>query len=118
MALIVTGIRELVTNEPGYGESPLGLVSDAAFVVEDSRIAWVGPASAAPLADELVDVGGRGVVPGFVDSHAHLVFAGDRAAEFAARMTGQRYTAGGIRTTGGAGWPISGTAGGGVQSAQ
>lgn len=99
MALIVTGIRELVTNEPGCGESVLGLVSDAAFVVEDSRIAWVGPATAVPLADELVDVGGRALVPGFVDSHAHLVFAGDRAAEFSARMTGQQYTAGGIRAT-------------------
>ena len=49
--------------------------------------------------DEAQDLGGRAVVPGFVDSHAHLVFAGDRSEEFAARMTGRPYEAGGIRTT-------------------
>ena len=68
-------------------------------MIQDDRIAWVGPADAAPEADERVDVGGRAVLPGFVDSHAHLVFAGDRTAEFAARMSGQPYAAGGIRTT-------------------
>jgi imidazolonepropionase len=71
----------------------------AALVVEGSRVAWVGRADEAPAADEQVDAGGRAVIPGFVDSHSHLVFAGDRAAEFAARMTGQPYAAGGIRTT-------------------
>nr|WP_312886725.1 imidazolonepropionase [Actinocrinis puniceicyclus] len=68
-------------------------------MVQDGHVAWVGPAARAPAADTLIDLGGRAVVPGFVDSHAHLVFAGERAAEFEARMTGSPYTAGGIRTT-------------------
>ena len=63
-------------------------------------MAWAG-AGARPAADERVDAGGRCVIPGFVDSHAHLVFAGDRAAEFAARMAGRPYAAGGIRHDGG-----------------
>ncbi|MFF3444491.1 imidazolonepropionase [Streptosporangium sp. NPDC002721] len=74
-------------------------IEDAALVVEGGEVVWVGPAGAAPGADERVDVAGRCVLPGFVDSHAHLVFAGDRTAEFAARMAGRPYTAGGIRTT-------------------
>ena len=97
-SLLVTGIGELVTNDPGHG-GPLGLVADAAVVVEGRRVAWTGPASQAPAADTAYDVGGRAVLPGFVDSHSHLVFAGDRAAEFAARMAGRRYDGGGIRTT-------------------
>lgn len=98
---VITGIGELATNDPARVEQGglLGLVRDAAVVVEGSRIAWVGPADEAPAADVQVDAGGRAVVPGFVDSHSHLVFAGDRSAEFEARMTGQPYTAGGIRTT-------------------
>lgn len=95
---VITGIGELVTNDPDR-EGLLGLVTDAAVVLEGSRIAWVGPAADAPAADAHVDAGGRAVIPGFVDSHSHLVFAGDRAAEFAARMTGEPYAAGGIRTT-------------------
>ena len=62
-------------------------------------MAWVGPASWAPAADAALDAAGRAALPGFVDSHSHLVFAGDRAAEFAARMAGEPYAAGGIRTT-------------------
>ncbi|MDP9219296.1 MAG: imidazolonepropionase, partial [Actinomycetota bacterium] len=97
---LVTGIGELVTNDPAYGDgSALGLVQDAALVVQDGFVAWVGPAAAAPPADGRRELGGRAVIPGFVDSHAHLVFAGDRAAEFAARMTGEPYTGGGIATT-------------------
>jgi imidazolonepropionase len=96
-SLLVTGIAELVTTEPGAGS--VGLLADAAFVVERGRVAWVGPAAEAPSADQVQDVGGRAVVPGFVDSHSHLVFAGDRSAEFAARMAGEPYAAGGIRTT-------------------
>jgi imidazolonepropionase len=99
MAELWTGIGELVTNDPHHDGSPLGLVHDAALVVERGRVAWVGPRAAAPAADVARDLGGRAVVPGFVDSHAHLVFAGDRAAEFAARMSGTPYAAGGIRTT-------------------
>jgi imidazolonepropionase len=95
---VITHIGELVTNDPD-GDGLLGLVRDAALVVEGDRVAWVGPAAEAPDADTYVDAGGRAVLPGFVDSHSHLVFAGDRAAEFAARMTGEPYSAGGIRTT-------------------
>ncbi len=95
---VLTHIGELVTNDPAR-DGLLGLVADAAVVIEGSRIAWVGPSDDAPAADEQYDVGGRAVLPGFVDSHSHLVFAGDRAPEFAARMTGEPYSAGGIRTT-------------------
>jgi imidazolonepropionase len=99
VSVLVTGIGELVTNDPSLGPGPLGTVTDAALVVADGAIAWVGPAAAAPGADRQVDLAGRAVVPGFVDSHAHLVFAGDRAAEFEARMTGVRYDGGGIAST-------------------
>jgi imidazolonepropionase len=95
---VITGIGELATNDP-EGRDLLGTVPDAAIVTEGSRVAWVGPAAEAPAADQQVDAGGRAVIPGFVDSHSHLVFAGDRAAEFAARMAGEAYAAGGIRTT-------------------
>lgn len=99
-ALLLTGIAELVTNDPRLGDgSPLGLVTDAALVVEGGHVVWVGPQRAAPAADAARHLGGRAVVPGFVDSHSHLVFAGDRAAEFTARMAGESYAAGGIRTT-------------------
>jgi imidazolonepropionase len=99
MSMLVTGIGELVTNDPAAGVSPLGLLTDAAVVLDGDRVAWVGPARAAPAADERIDAAGRAVIPGFVDSHAHLVFAGDRAAEFDARMAGEPYTGGGIATT-------------------
>jgi imidazolonepropionase len=93
-ATLVTGIRLLASQTEEHGE-----LRDAALVLDGDRVAYVGPADGAPDADEQVDVGGRAVLPGFVDSHAHLVFAGDRSAEFAARMSGQPYAAGGIRTT-------------------
>jgi imidazolonepropionase len=99
---VLTNIGELVTNDPRAGDLPedlLGTIADAALVVDGSRIAWVGRAADAPAADEQVDAGGRSVIPGFVDSHSHLVFAGDRSADFAARMAGESYAAGGIRTT-------------------
>jgi imidazolonepropionase len=96
---LVTGIGSLVTNAPELGEGPLGLLTDAALVIDGQRVAWAGPAAKAPGADAVYDAGGRAIVPGFVDSHAHLVFAGDRTAEFNARMSGRPYTAGGIRTT-------------------
>jgi imidazolonepropionase len=100
MSLLLRGIAELVTNDPSEGDgSPLGVTRDAALVIADGRVAWVGPETAAPAADRMIDAHGAAVIPGFVDSHAHLVFAGDRAAEFAARMSGEPYTGGGIRTT-------------------
>ncbi len=95
---VLTNIGELVTNDPDAADL-LGIIEHAALVVDGGHVAWIGPADRAPEADELVDVGGRAVLPGFVDSHSHLVFAGDRAQEFAARMAGESYAAGGIRTT-------------------
>jgi imidazolonepropionase len=100
MSLLYTNIGELVTNDPSVGDgSPLGIITDAAMVIDGDRVAWVGARAEAPEADDRVDVGGSSMVPGFVDSHAHLVFAGDRSAEFAARMSGQPYDGGGIATT-------------------
>jgi imidazolonepropionase len=100
MSVLVAGITELVTNDPAAGDgSPLGILRDAALVIDEGRIAWVGAAAATPAADERRDLGGRAVVPGFVDSHTHLVFAGDRSAEFEARMNGQPYDGGGIAST-------------------
>ena len=99
-ALLVTGIGELVTCDPTLGDgSPLGVLTDAILVIENGQVSWVGPAGAAPAADVRVDLGGRAVVPGFVDSHAHLVFAGDRSREFEARAGGARYDGGGIAGT-------------------
>lgn len=99
-ALLVTGIGELVTFDPAHPD-PDGILHDAALLAVDGRIAWTGPASAAPRqdADETLDVEGAAVIPGFVDAHTHLVFGGDRAEEFEARMAGRPYTAGGIRST-------------------
>jgi imidazolonepropionase len=94
----ITNIGELVTNDE-HADDLLGAIEDAALVVEGPRVAWVGRTADVPAADQVVDVGGRAVLPGFVDSHSHLVFAGDRAQEFAARMAGEPYAAGGIRTT-------------------
>ncbi|MCX6399407.1 MAG: imidazolonepropionase [Propionibacteriales bacterium] len=98
MSTLVTNIGELVTNDPA-ADDLLGLRTDAAVVIDGGLVTWVGAASAAPAADEVIDVGGAAVLPGFVDSHSHLVFAGDRAPEFRARMAGESYAAGGIRTT-------------------
>jgi imidazolonepropionase len=97
-SLLLTGIGSLVTNDPARGDL-LGELHDAALVIEGSKVAWVGSRRDAPPADGALELGGRAVIPGFVDSHSHLVFAGDRAEEFAARMTGTPYSAGGIRTT-------------------
>jgi imidazolonepropionase len=94
---LITRIGELVTN---VGDGPgFAAIEDAALVIEGGRVAWTGPASRAPAADTVVDAGRRAVLPGFVDSHAHMVFGGERSAEFAARMAGLPYQAGGIRTT-------------------
>lgn len=96
----ITHISALVTNDPSLGDSsPLGLIQDAAVVIEGDRVVWTGESSKAPATDNAVDVGGLAVIPGFVDSHSHLVFAGDRTQEFNARMSGRAYSAGGIRTT-------------------
>ncbi|MCX5397436.1 imidazolonepropionase [Streptomyces sp. NBC_00102] len=97
---VLTRISGLVTNDPSQGDgTPLGLIRDAAVVVDGDRVVWTGPADRAPAADRAVDAAGRAVLPGFVDSHSHLLFAGDRTEEFNARMSGRPYSAGGIRTT-------------------
>ena len=96
---LITNIAELTTNVGSSDGDRFGTLVDAAVLLDGERIAWVGSADDAPDADEIVDAGGRAVIPGFVDSHSHLVFGGDRAAEFEARMAGQKYAAGGIRST-------------------
>jgi imidazolonepropionase len=95
---VITGINELVTCD-GTGPDSLGIRSNAAVVIMDDTVAWIGAAADAPACDSRIDVGGRALIPGFVDSHSHLVFAGDRGLEFAARMTGQPYDGGGIGVT-------------------
>ncbi|HZN90568.1 MAG TPA: imidazolonepropionase [Thermoleophilaceae bacterium] len=99
--LLIDNVGALVTNDPELGAGRLGLIEDAAIVFEDGLVRWAGPRRATPeaAADERVDAGGRALIPGFVDSHSHMVFAGDRTAEFVARMSGETYEAGGIRTT-------------------
>jgi imidazolonepropionase len=97
VTLVVDRIGLLVTNDPALGEGPLGLVRDASLVVDGASVVAVGRSG--ETADERIDADGRCVIPGFVDSHTHLVFAGDRGDEFAARMAGAPYRAGGIRST-------------------
>ncbi|MEW1834155.1 imidazolonepropionase [Microbacterium sp. NPDC079995] len=119
MATLFTGIAELTTNADAA--APTATIEDAALLIDAGRVAWVGAAADAETAAaardsglsstsrasaavsrsevEVIDLGGRAVIPGFVDSHTHLVFAGDRADEFEARMTGVPYAAGGIRRT-------------------
>ena len=105
MSLLLDNLAELVTNDGevtgGDPEGPgaFASVTGAALVIEAGRVAWTGPARQAPAADRRIDCAGLAVLPGFVDSHAHLVFAGERSAEFAARMAGTPYRAGGIATT-------------------
>jgi imidazolonepropionase len=98
-ATVITGIGELVTADPACGDgSPLGVLADAWLVARDGRVEAVGTGRP-PAADTVRDLAGRAAVPAFVDSHSHLVFAGDRAGEFAARMAGRRYDGGGIAAT-------------------
>ncbi len=97
MSLVIENIGQLVTLDAAEHDRPIR--TDAALVIEAGRVAWVGDAAEAPAADSRIDAEGAAVIPGFVDSHSHLVFAGDRVDEFEARMAGRPYTAGGIRTT-------------------
>ncbi|MER7049358.1 imidazolonepropionase [Streptomyces jumonjinensis] len=97
---LITNIATLVTNDPAHGDgAPLGLIESAALVIDGDRVVWTGRAQDAPAADTVHDAAGRAAIPGFVDSHSHLLFGGDRTAEFNARMSGRPYEAGGIRTT-------------------
>ena len=100
--LVVTGISTLVTNDVSLERGKLGIINNAALVVgDDNKIAWTGESVNLPreFASSAINVGGRAIIPGFIDSHTHLVFGGDRANEFEARMSGKTYSAGGIRTT-------------------
>src|SRR6202167_4880766 len=97
---VICNISELTTNDPTLGdETKLGRLHDAALVVDDDVVLWVGRSGEAPDGDEMIDANGRAVIPGFVDSHTHLVFAGERSDEFEARMAGRRYDGGGINRT-------------------
>ncbi len=99
--LLVTDIGCLVTNEAAIDGTPLGIIHDAAFSVSDGKVSWVGSRSEVKVSEHqnVISAKGKTVIPGFVDSHNHLIFAGDRAAEFSARMQGQPYAAGGINYT-------------------
>ena len=99
MSLAITNIGSLVTNDPQVGTGLLGEIENAAVVIDNGKISWVGNAKDVQATDELIDAHGMGVIPGFVDSHAHLLFAGDRSKEFEARMNGEKYSAGGIKST-------------------
>lgn len=96
-SLAIDNIGSLITNDPELGRGPLGIVENASVVIVDDVVEHVGAAGAA--ADQRIDAAGACVLPGFVDSHTHLVFAGDRAEEFTARMAGRPYDGGGIRVT-------------------
>jgi imidazolonepropionase len=98
-SVAITDIGSLVTNDSNIGAGALGIRTNAAIVVVDGKVAWIGDSDKVADADAKVSVSGRTVIPGFVDSHAHLVFAGDRSEEFSARMNGETYSAGGIKTT-------------------
>jgi imidazolonepropionase len=99
MSIAITNIGSLVTNDQSIGSGILGEIENAALVIENDRIAWVGLTSDVPDTDQKIDVAGKAVIPSFVDSHAHLLFAGERSKEFQARMKGEKYSAGGIKST-------------------
>ncbi|MDU7430336.1 MAG: imidazolonepropionase [Cutibacterium avidum] len=99
MSVVINNIGLLVTNDPSVGGDGLGQIRDAAVVIDGDRIVWVGRCAEAPAADYQADMTGACIIPGFVDSHSHPVFAGDRSDEFDARMNGQKYEAGGILRT-------------------
>ncbi len=112
--LAIVHCRQLVTlaGTPGPRSGPamreLGIIADGALRVHDGRIVAVGPRAeierSLPEGTEIVDAGGRIVLPGFVDAHTHPVFAGNRAGEFEQRVEGATYaeiaaSGGGIRAT-------------------
>jgi imidazolonepropionase len=99
MSIAITNIGSLVTNDQSLGLGILGEIENSAVVIENDKIAWVGNTNDVPSADQQLDASGKAVIPGFVDSHAHLLFAGERSKEFQARMKGEKYSAGGIKST-------------------
>jgi imidazolonepropionase len=98
-AVLVGDVGILCTNDPAAGAGVLGSIPAGALVVEGGRVAWTGPAASAPACDAFLSAGGGAVLPGFVDSHTHLVFAGDRLGDFVGRMSGQAYSPAGIGST-------------------
>ena len=96
---LIKNIGLLVTNNSEIDGTPLGLIENAALLIEHGKVKWVGASESAPTSEKSIDASGKCVIPGFVDSHNHLIFAGDRSKEFAARMAGQKYEAGGINYT-------------------
>ena len=96
---LIKNIGLLVTNNSEVDGTPLGLIENAAILIESGKVKWVGASESSPSAEKSIDASGKCVIPGFVDSHNHLIFAGDRSKEFAARMAGQKYEAGGIAYT-------------------
>ena len=99
MSIGITNIGSLVTNDQSLGSGILGEIQNAALVIENDKISWVGVTNEVPDTNQQIDVAGKAVTPGFVDSHAHLLFAGERSKEFQARMKGEKYSAGGIQST-------------------
>jgi imidazolonepropionase len=99
MSIAITNIGSLVTNDQSLGSGLLGEIENAALVIENDQIAWVGLTGDVPDTDQQIDVAGKAVIPGFVDSHAHLLFAGERSKEFQARMKGEKYSSGGIKSS-------------------
>ena len=92
---LISNIGQLITNS----DENLGIITDAALVIDGQKVLWVGSSKEAPAADSKIDANGGVVTPGFVDSHTHAVFAGDRSKDYVARMSGQKYATGGIKTT-------------------
>jgi imidazolonepropionase len=99
MSIAITNIGSLITNDQSLGSGILGELTNAALVIENDRVVWVGNSAQVPDSDQQIDAEGKAVIPGFVDSHAHLLFAGERSKEFQARMKGEKYSAGGIKST-------------------
>ena len=99
MSIAITNIGSLVTNNQSLGSGILGEIENAALVIENDKIVWVGNTINVPDSDKQIDASGKAVIPGFVDSHTHLLFAGERSKEFQARMKGEKYSAGGIKST-------------------
>jgi imidazolonepropionase len=92
---LISNIGQLITNS----DENLGIINDAALVIGNGKVLWVGENKLAPAADNLIDAANGVVTPGFVDSHTHAIFAGDRSKDYVARMAGAKYATGGIKTT-------------------
>lgn len=98
---VLTGVSRLVTLAPGIAgaSGPLGVIVRGALAARDRSIIWIGPEDALAASVDIAaiprerhfDAGGRAVLPGFVDSHTHFVFAGSRADEFQLRHAGVSY---------------------------